>query len=230
MQVSFREFALLGEGQTPSIGGAALTLLLATATTLKRILVGLSLGASIGIVSAMSAYFLKADLRFGRLLLATARGIPLLALIPLFMFWFGDRESGMYLYIAFGVYIVINAVLYEAFCSVPVQFLHQARLLGASRLRAFVSVECPSVLPQAIAGLREALGLSWAFSLGAEYLTATKGLGYLVSQSYLYSDMGKLLILAGWYCILAYGSYVLLELVSRATGRWNTNELEIHSQ
>jgi ABC-type nitrate/sulfonate/bicarbonate transport system permease component len=71
---------------------------------------------------------------------------------------------------------------------------------------------------QLAGGLRNVIGLSWAFSLGAEYVSADKGLGYITYQCYSYSEMGQLIILAVVYAGLGYGSYELARfLISRLT-------------
>ena len=218
--VSLPEFSLFDPGIPPGVRGALIMIGGAAIQTIGRITVGLTMGSVAGFLCASGAYLIGANRQFSRMLLGVARGVPLLALIPLFMFWFGQRETGMYLYIAFGVFVVISAVLYEAFCNVPIQYLHEARLLRASRLRAFATVEFRAIQPQLISAFREIAGLSWAFSLGAEYLTARSGLGYLVAQSYLYADMGKLLIMAAVYSILAYSTYLLLDAFSAYAGKW----------
>jgi ABC-type nitrate/sulfonate/bicarbonate transport system permease component len=218
--VSFPELALFGGALRPGFLPAVQVIAVAARLTLRRIVVGVALGAFLGLLGATAAYFAGANRRLSRVFLAAIRGVPLLALIPLFMFWFGDRELGMCLYIAFGVFVVISAVLYEAFCGVSRCYIDQARLLGANRFQVFAYVELPAIQPQFFSAIREALGLSWAFSLGAEYLTSKSGLGYLVTQSYLYSDMGKLFIMAAIYCLFAYTTYLVVAILSKLMGRW----------
>ena len=113
----------------------------------------------------------------------------------------------MYLYISFAVTVIVATNAYEAVSNVPPDYAYQSQLLGASRLQVFTTVYMPAIGPEMIGSLRNVLGLAWAFTLGAEYLSASSGLGYLVYQSYIYSDMGKLIVFAllyGFYGILGY--------------------------
>jgi sulfonate transport system permease protein len=217
---SLPQFTLFDPNAPPGMLGVGEIILKNSAQTLKRIAGGFVLGSFGGLFFAVTAYLLGTSRLLSRILLGMSRSIPLLALIPLFMFWFGDREFGMYLYISFGVFIIVSAVTYEGFSNIPPQYIQQATLLGGSRFRRLWMVEIPAIQPQLLASFREALGTSWAFSLGAEYLTANSGLGYLASQSYLYSDMGKLFIVASIYCVYAYVTYLATDHITQRLGMW----------
>ena len=75
----------------------------------------------------------------------------------------------------------------------------------------FRTVYAYATMPELTGSLRNVIGLCWAFSLGAEYLAADSGLGYLVYQSYLYADMGKMIVLAVLYAVLGIISYNLFK-------------------
>jgi ABC-type nitrate/sulfonate/bicarbonate transport system permease component len=193
--------------------GALQVLTYHSAITILRILLALLLGIPSGIASGLFVHYLRGAGPVSAWTLTVIRSIPLLALIPLFAFWFGTSEVGIVSYISFGIFLVISSDTYEAAANVSVIFLQQGRLLGASNARLLLTVYLPGVQAQLMAGFRNVLGLSWAFALGAEYISATSGLGYIVYQSYLYSDMGKLAVLALLY--MGFG-YVIFEMSSKA--------------
>jgi ABC-type nitrate/sulfonate/bicarbonate transport system permease component len=90
------------------------------------------------------------------------------------------------------------------------EYVFQARISGASRLRVFTTIHLAGIQPEMAASFRIILGYAWAFSLGAEYLTSESGIGYLVYQSYLYSDTGKLIVFS-----IIYGVYgIFIQFVS----------------
>ena len=78
----------------------------------------------------------------------------------------------------------------------------------------------PAILPEFAGGIRNIIGLIWAFSLGAEYLSSRSGIGYLLYQSYLYADMGKLLIISWLYILLGVCSYLLFKSLIQSKTKW----------
>jgi ABC-type nitrate/sulfonate/bicarbonate transport system permease component len=134
--------------------------------------------------------------------------------------WFGGREIGIYLYIAFAVFVIVATNTYEAIFNVPKFYFYQARVLGATKFQIFRTVVFFAIQPEMIGSLRNVLGLCWAFSLGAEYLSARSGIGYLIYQSYLYADMGKLIVFAGIYAIYGILCFSLSQKMFAYIKRW----------
>jgi ABC-type nitrate/sulfonate/bicarbonate transport system permease component len=223
---SFPSIALFADSPNPkeSVSVALGVIAAHSAITIVHILGGLLIGSATGIATAMAVRLVTQGASSNKLILTSARTVPLLALIPLFVYWFGNRELGIYVYISFGVFVVMSTVTYDAISNVPPGYVHQARLLGADGLRSISSVYLHAVQPQVLPAFREVVGLCWAFSLGAEYIVNRNGLGYLVSQSYQYSDMGKLVIFAGIYVLYGYLAYLGTTAVTRRIGRWYLTE------
>lgn len=204
-----------------SLAGAARTLLYHGGYTLLRVVVGLGVGTVTGLLAGLGAHFFRRSSSGQALLLSVVRTVPLFALIPLFLHWFGGQEVGIYVYISFSVFVVVATNTYDAALNVPPTYLQQALLLGATRFQIFRTVIFYAIQPQMIASLRNVIGLCWAFSLGAEYLSAGTGIGYLLYQSYLYADMGKLLVFAMLYAALGVSSFVLTKQALGSLRRWD---------
>jgi ABC-type nitrate/sulfonate/bicarbonate transport system permease component len=191
--------------------------------TFLRLSCGLLLGTFVGVMVGLSIHFFRRLHNANVLALSAVRSVPLFALIPLFLYWFGGKEVGIYIYITFAVSIIISTSTYEAVCNVPSDYADQAYLLGANRLQVFRTVFAYAIGPEMTGSLRNVLGLSWAFALGAEYLSASSGLGYLVYQSYLYSDMGKLMVFAILYGIYGICGYVLADRLLYGLRHWHVS-------
>jgi ABC-type nitrate/sulfonate/bicarbonate transport system permease component len=194
--------------------------------TFLRLICGLLFGTFLGVAIGMGIHFFRRYHNANVLALTVVRSIPLFALIPLFLYWFGGKEAGIYIYITFAISVIIATSTYEAVCNVPSDYANQAYLLGANRLQVFRTVYAYAIGPEMIGSLRNVLGLSWAFSLGAEYLSANSGLGYLVYQSYLYSDMGKLLVFVLLYGIYGVCGYLLADRLLCGLRRWHVAAIE----
>lgn len=220
LKISLPSLAVFEGGKANDYCLALWILLKHSGITIFRILIGLIAGSFAGVLAGFAIHFLAPIKRTNTYLLMLVRSVPLFALIPLFLYWFGGRESSIYSYISFGIFVIVATNTFEALSNVSPGYILQAKLLGANRLQIFSTVHFHAIQPEMLGAWRTAVGLSWAFSLGAEYLASTSGLGYLVYQSYLYSDMGKLVLLATIYGCYGIISYKLLQAVLDNTVRW----------
>jgi len=133
------------------------------------------------------------------------RPIPSLALIPLFMLWFGGREVGTWLYITWAIFIMMVVYTVEAVRNVQPIFQDYGRMLGATRFQVYRTVVLPAIIPSLIGGIRVCLGVSWAIVLAAEYLGAQNGLGRIMILSQLFFDTGRMVII-----VLLFVGYAML--------------------
>jgi len=193
-----------GGGQ-PSYRLAVAVLAENSLSTVGRLLIGtaagLASGVGVGLLIGWSP-------RIRALLwpsIQLTRPIPTLALIPLFMLWFGGREVGTWLYIAWATFNMMVVYTVEAVRNVAPVFVEYARTLGATRLQAFATVVCPAIVPALIGGIRVCLGVSWAIVLAAEYLGAQSGLGRTLILSQTFFDTGRMVIV-----VLLFVGYALL--------------------
>ena len=120
-----------------------------SAISLLRLVSGGLLGVTAGIVTGMLIGYRPWIRALTEPVLLFIRTIPILALIPLFLVWFGGSETGNIIYIAFAVFamVVINTI--EAIRNVPPVYVQYARTLGASRYQAYRTVILPAMLPEA---------------------------------------------------------------------------------
>jgi sulfonate transport system permease protein len=173
-----------------------------------------------GTFAGFAIHYLKPTAKGNALFLTALRSVPLFALIPLFVYWFAGHEGGVWGYIAFATFIIVASGVYQAVFNVPRKYLVQSHLLGASEMDQFRTVIVNAIIPEMVGTIRNVLGLSWAFSLGAEYTATTSGLGYLVYQSYLYADMGKLIALASVYSFCALLVFAVWNKMATHLTRW----------
>jgi sulfonate transport system permease protein len=121
----------------------------------------------------------------------------LLALLPLFLAWFGGRETGAVAFIAYAVFTMMFISTLEAVRNVDPVVQDYARTLGASRARVYGTVVMPAIVPELTGGVRVVLGLAWAILLAAEFLASQNGVGHILilAQQYAYTDRMILIVL-----------------------------------
>jgi ABC-type nitrate/sulfonate/bicarbonate transport system permease component len=151
--------------------------------TLRRVLAGFGLAIAVGVpigIVAGSWRVLEAAVMPVALF---ARNIPVAALIPLTILWFGIEETQkvMFIFIACVPFVYSDSV--HAITSVPDRYVETATTLGASRWQVIWKVLVPLALPDIYKSLRSLFGLAFGYIMLAELINAEHGLGYLLSTS-----------------------------------------------
>lgn len=151
--------------------------------SLRRALLGLLIGGSIGTTLAV----LSGLLRLGEDLIDSTmqmlRTIPNVALIPLLIIWFGIGEQPKVALIALATAFPLYLNVYAGIRNADQTLVEAGRTLGLSRLGLIRHVILPSALPNALVGLRYALGVSWLALVFGEQINATAGVGYLMNTA-----------------------------------------------
>jgi sulfonate transport system permease protein len=111
------------------------------------------------------------------------RTLPVLALIPFFIIWFGIGEVPKVALVAVAAVFPIYLTLYAGIRGVDPKLIELARILGLSRGALIRHVILPGALPTALVGLRYSLGISWLILVAAEQVNASSGIGYLMNDA-----------------------------------------------
>jgi ABC-type nitrate/sulfonate/bicarbonate transport system permease component len=188
--------------------------------TLRRVIVGTALGATIGVLLGLAIALSDITRRIVYPTVNFLRQIPLLALSILFLIWFGGAETGIYVYVAFGVATMLLINTINAVRNVPGVQYRYAETLGAGRLRIVRTVIFPAIVPELIGGVKVAVGLAWAMVLAAEYLGAQEGLGRLMLFSELFAFTGRMIVVALLFVLFAVAVHMLLTAVGNRLTRW----------
>ncbi|MFI7668893.1 ABC transporter permease [Nocardia sp. NPDC049526] len=184
-------------------------------TSLKRAAWGLGLGVVIGVVLALIAGLS----RVGEALLdgpiQIKRSIPTLALIPLFIVWFGIGEDMKLIVITTSVAIPIYINTHAQLRGVDSRYVELAATVGLSRWGFIRRIALPGSLPGFFTGLRLAVTISWLALVVVEQVNATSGIGYLMTQARTYGQIDVIVV-----GLVIYGLLGLFgDLAVRATER-----------
>jgi ABC-type nitrate/sulfonate/bicarbonate transport system permease component len=149
------------------------------------------------------------------------RFTPALALLPLYVIWFGYGETSKVLLIATSVAAITLLGAHQGVRSVPRVYLDAAASLGAGRWLSFREVILPAAFSHIFTSIRVAAGLAWVTIVVAELIDARMpSLGYLLALAGAYPRVPQMLIgiATVGVLVLAFDLLALL-LHSRAT-RW----------
>ncbi len=194
------------------------------AATLKRVLVGFGLAALIGVPLGILAGSWRVIEAAGAPLALFGRNLPVAALIPLTILWFGIDETQkiMFIFIACVPFVYSDAA--AAVANVPERYIETAQTLGASSFQIVRKVLVALALPDIYNSLRHLFGLAFGYIMLAELINAEHGLGYLLMTSQrrgLSEHIILILIIIG---LLAYSIDRLLFFFQRGLFPYRTIE------
>ncbi|HLF00893.1 MAG TPA: ABC transporter permease [Anaerolineales bacterium] len=185
-----------------------------TVVTLGEALGGLAAGLS---VAATLGYFLAQSRTIERLIapyVVASQSIPVVAIAPLLVIWFGSGITSKVLICALIVFfpVLINVIV--GVRSVEADLRDMMRSLRASRWQTFVHLELPAAMPLLLGGLKIGATLSVIGAVVGEFVGANSGLGFLITVARGQFDTP--LVFAAVIALVAiamamYGAVALLE-------------------
>lgn len=164
----------------PNPDGAVLTTHIIA--SLQVALTGFGLAILIGVPLGLTMGWFKGFDSFMRPLFEILRPIPPVSWIPITIMWLGLGLKAKAFIVFFSAFVpcVINA--YTGIKQTPEALINVGKTCGASNFVIFWRIGIPSALTMTFAGIRVALGNSWATLVAAEMLAANAGLGYMIQQ------------------------------------------------
>lgn len=154
-----------------------------TKSTAWRVFEGYTIGALLGVVTALVMLYNRVLGAFIDTYVEIIRPIPPIALTPFFIFWFGIGDLGQEVLIGMVSFLVFTVTLYESGTNFDSKYLKAARLLGANRWAVLRRVILPGSMAPLGGAARVAAAGAIAVSIAAEYLGAQGGLGYLIRNA-----------------------------------------------
>ena len=152
-----------------------------TSITLVEILGGLALGLTAAVV--LGYVLAKSPLveRFLSPYIIASQSVPIVALAPLLIVWFGFGLSSKVLVCALTIFfpVLINTIV--GLRSVEQDLIDLMRSLQASRWQTFRYLEVPAALPVLLGGLKIGVTLSVIGAVVGEFAQSDRGLGFLVN-------------------------------------------------
>ena len=150
-------------------------------TTLIEVLLGFSVGAALALVAG---YALARSALFERLMspyLVAAQAIPILALAPLLVLWFGNGLLSKVIICSLIVFFPVAVATMVGIRSVEPRLLELGRSLRATRRQVLLTLEIPAALPSILGGMRVGVTLAVVGALVGEWAGANQGLGVLIN-------------------------------------------------
>ncbi|SMO96720.1 ABC transporter permease subunit [Paracoccus laeviglucosivorans] len=206
--------------------GSAATLLetgelqAAILVSLKRVVAGLALGGSIGILLAVTAGLTRLGEDLVDAPMQMLRTVPNVALIPLLIIWFGIGEAPKIALIALATAFPLYINVYAGIRGVDQNLVEAARTLGMGRTAMVRHVILPGALPNALTGFRYALGVAWLALVFGEQINATAGIGYLMATAREFFQTDVIVVCLVVYALLGLAVDFIVRFLERSLLSW----------
>jgi sulfonate transport system permease protein len=204
---------LLGDGQ---LAGAM-------ASSLMRVAIGCAIGISAGVAAALFSGLLRAGEDLIDAPIQMLRTLPWAGLVPLLIIWLGINEASKIALVALASFFPIYVNLFAGIRNVDQALVETARTLGLGRGAVIRHVVLPGALPNALVGLRFALGSSWLALVFAETVNSQNGIGYLTTYARETYRTDIVLVCLAIYALLGLGADLAVRLLERRLLAWRPN-------
>jgi ABC-type nitrate/sulfonate/bicarbonate transport system permease component len=196
-------------------------------TTLSITLSGFAIGVAFGTLSGLTMAYSKTMRDLLGTIFDFSRPVPVFALIPLFILWFGIGRAPQITLIALGTSVVLGVTTLEAIRNVPTIYIRAALTLGAGRQHIYSTIIVPYIVPHLIGAIRVAAAASWGLDVAAEFMGSQQGLGYLIVLQQTYLRTAGIIFLVIIYSILAVIMDTIIAQIERRITRWTERRTSV---
>lgn len=196
------------------------SLLRHTLVTLSEVIIGLVLGVCLatGLGYALAKW--PAVERLLSPYVVASQSVPIVAIAPLLVIWFGSGMQSKVLICALVVFfpVLVNTVV--GLNSVPEDLRDLMRSLKATRWQTFRLLEAPAALPVFLGGLRIGATLAVIGAVVGEFVGADRGLGFLINRARGQYDTALVFVAVLALVLMALSLYGLVLLLERRWLSW----------
>jgi ABC-type nitrate/sulfonate/bicarbonate transport system permease component len=191
--------------------------------TLVEVVLGFALAAVIGIGFAILIHLSDTARRAVYPLLVGSQTVPIIAIAPILIVWFGFDLGPKLAIIALVCFFPITVNTVDGLRSVDPDLIKMMRTLGASRGQILRRAELPWALPFIFSGAKIAVAVAVIGAVFGEWAGADEGLGHLMQTA-----QGQLLTARVFAAIavlsaIAISLFALLSLIERRVVTWKEN-------
>ncbi len=188
--------------------------------TLFAIFAGLGLGLT---TALLLGYALAKSRPLERLLapyLVASQSVPVVAIAPLLIIWFGSGYLSKVLICALIVFFpaLVNTIV--GIRAVDEDLKDLMRSLKANRWQFFTMLEVPAALPVLLGGLKVSVTLSVVGAVVGEFVGADRGLGFLINQARGLFNTPLVFVAILSLVIVAVSLYGLVALLEKRLLHW----------
>ncbi len=148
--------------------------------TAAEILLGLALGTVLGAASALCLAYFRPARRWLMPLLVISQAIPVFALAPLLVLWFGYGMASKVAMAVLIIYFPVTASFFDGLRRTDPGWLDLGQTMNGTPWAILLHIRLPAALPAFASGLRVATVVAPIGAVVGEWVGSSAGLGYLM--------------------------------------------------
>lgn len=163
-------------------------------------------------------------------LIVPLRFLPVAAVVPIFIFWFGLGEEMKIMLLFIGTFVYLLPLVVETVDQVSDVYLKTAATLGASRGQIIMTILVPASLPAIYEALRVLFGIGWTYVMLAEFVSDEStgfgygGIGYLINNLRRYGTLSEVLVCVILILVIGVAVDYLMGWVGKQLFPWASRE------
>ena len=142
--------------------------------TIQEVLLGMIIGSVLGILTALHLASSKSARAILRPILVFSQAVPVFALAPILVLWFGYGIWSKIVMAVLIIYFPVTSAFFDGLMKTPVGYLDLAKTMGATHMRTLWHIRFKSALPSLGSGLRLAAVYAPIGAVIGEWVGASK--------------------------------------------------------
>jgi len=188
--------------------------------SLYRIGLGWAIGTTAGLAIGLAMGIFSVARAIGIPITAAIFPIPKIALLPLFILWFGIGESSKVATIALGVFFPTVISAYSAVDNVPRNLIRMGQSFGVPASSIVAKIVLPGAMPGILAGFRISTSIALILVVAAEMIGADYGIGAFILAAGNLMQTDQLIAGVVMLSLLGLAISVVLGMLERRLLRW----------
>ena len=188
--------------------------------TLREILLGFACALLAGVAFAVAMHFSGFVLRATYPLVVASQTIPIVAIAPILVIWFGFGIVPKILVVALVCFFPITVATLNGLSSVDPEARKLLRTLDASRWQIFRRLSVPTALPYLFTGIKISVVFAPIGALFGEWVGASAGLGHQILQDNAQLETARLFAAVAILSAIGLALFGLVALAERRVVTW----------
>lgn len=190
------------------------------AITLLEMVLGMLLGVLCGGASALLLAQSRAARRWFLPLVLASQAIPIFAIAPLLVLWFGFGIASKIAAAALIIFFPVTSAFYDGLVRTERGWLDLAHVMGARPVSVLLRLRVPAALPALASGIRVAAAVAPIGAVIGEWVGASAGLGFLMLQANAQMQVDLLFAALFVLAVFAIAFYSTIDRLLRRLVPW----------
>lgn len=148
--------------------------------TLLEVVIGLAIGAGLGVITAIQLAMSPSARLFLRPILVFSQALPVFALAPILTLWLGYGLGSKIAMAVLIIFFPVTSAFFDGLMNTPRGYLDLAQTMGASTRHIMLKIRIPAALPSLASGMKLAAVYAPIGATIGEWVGSSQGLGYLM--------------------------------------------------